>query len=60
LLRPCFDIAGPGWLLITASEIKLKRIAAIPIARYGYRCSKIPTPGSPSHLTADTVESPLR
>jgi RNA-directed DNA polymerase len=32
------------WLPVTAGEIELKRIAAIPIVRYRYRGSEIPSP----------------
>jgi RNA-directed DNA polymerase len=32
------------WLPVTAGEIELKRIAAIPIVRYRYRGGKIPSP----------------
>ncbi|WP_214111412.1 group II intron reverse transcriptase/maturase [Acrocarpospora catenulata] len=37
------------WRPINAGEIELKRIAAIPINRYRYRGSKIPTPWAPAH-----------
>jgi RNA-directed DNA polymerase len=32
------------WLPITAGEIELRRIAAIPVTRYRYRGTKIPSP----------------
>jgi RNA-directed DNA polymerase len=32
------------WLPITAGEIELRRIAAIPVTRYRYRGTKIPNP----------------
>ena len=38
------------WLPITAGEIELRRIAAIPVTRYRYRGSKIPSPWTlPEH-----------
>jgi RNA-directed DNA polymerase len=37
------------WLPITAGEIELKRIAAIPVTRYRWRGSKIPNPWIPNH-----------
>ncbi|MGE5285634.1 MAG: group II intron reverse transcriptase/maturase, partial [Micromonosporaceae bacterium] len=36
-----------SWRPITAGEIELKRIAAIPITRYRYRASNIPSPWVP-------------
>ena len=49
------------WLPITAGEIELRPIAAIPVTRYRYRGSQIPNPyGLQPRLTAKTVESPLR
>lgn len=33
-----------SWRPIAAGEIKLRRIAAIPVTRYRYRGSKIPRP----------------
>ena len=32
------------WLPITAGEIELRPIAAIPVTRYRYRHTKIPSP----------------
>jgi RNA-directed DNA polymerase len=32
------------WLPITAGEIELRQISAIPVTRYRYRGSKIPNP----------------
>ena len=60
-VRRRFTTPTGQWLPVTAGEIELKRIAAIPIIRYRYRGSKIPSPWvTATHLTADTVESPLR
>jgi RNA-directed DNA polymerase len=40
------QFTGPTgrWLPITADEIELRPIAAIPVTRYRYRHTKIPTP----------------
>jgi RNA-directed DNA polymerase len=43
-VRRRFILPTGQWLPITAGEIKLKRIAAIPVIRYRYRGSKIPSP----------------
>ena len=45
-----------------AGETELRRIDAIPVTRYRYRGSKIPSPWPlpEPRLTAGTVESPLR
>ena len=43
-VRRRFTTPTGQWLPVTAGEIKLKRIAAIPIVRYRYRGSKIPSP----------------
>ena len=43
-VRRRFTTPTGRWLPITAGEIELKRIGAIPIVRYRYRGSKIPTP----------------
>ena len=37
------------WLPITAGEVELRRIAAIPVTRYRYRGSNIPSPWRPGH-----------
>jgi RNA-directed DNA polymerase len=49
------------WLPITGGQTELRRIDAIPVTRYRYRGSKIPSPWPPARtrLTAGTVESPL-
>ncbi len=36
------------WLPITADGIELRKISAIPVTRYRYRGSKIPTPWAPA------------
>ncbi|WSQ14845.1 group II intron reverse transcriptase/maturase [Streptomyces sp. NBC_01231] len=36
------------WLPISADGIELRKISAIPVTRYGYRGSKIPTPWAPA------------
>ena len=41
--RHCTDHAG-RWLPITAGEVKLRPIAAIPVTRYRYRGARIPGP----------------
>ena len=43
-VRRRFTTPAGRWLPVTAGEIELKRTAAIPIVRYRYRGSKIPTP----------------
>jgi RNA-directed DNA polymerase len=43
-VRRRFTTPTGRWLPVTADEIELKRIAAIPITRYRYRGSKIPSP----------------
>ncbi len=50
------------WLPITGGRTELRRIDAIPVTRYRYRGSKVPSPWPPARtpLTAGTVESPLR
>ncbi|WP_433346899.1 group II intron reverse transcriptase/maturase [Microtetraspora malaysiensis] len=60
-IRRRFTTPTGTWRPISAGEIELKRIAAIPITRYRYRGSKIPIPWAPAPpLTATTMESPLR
>jgi len=41
--RRCTDRTG-RWLPITAGEVRLRPIAAIPVTRYRYRGSRIPNP----------------
>ncbi len=43
-VRRRFTTPTGKWLPVTAGEIELKRIAAIPIVRYRYRGGKIPSP----------------
>ena len=43
-VRRRFTTPTGRWLPITAGEVELKRIAAIPVTRYRYRGSKIPNP----------------
>ena len=43
-VRRRFTTPTGKWLPVTAGETELKRIAAIPIVRYHYRGSKIPSP----------------
>ena len=51
----------PGGGCRHGGEIEMRRIAAIPVTRYRYRGSKIPTPWTAAAgLTAGTVESPVR
>jgi len=47
-IRRRFTTPTGTWTPISAGEITLKRIAAIPITRYRYRGSKIPTPWAPA------------
>lgn len=42
--RRRFTTASGRWLPITADEITLRRISAIPVTRYRYRGNTIPTP----------------
>ena len=46
-VRRRFTTPTGRWLPITAGEIELRRIAAIPVTRYRYRGSKIPSPWTP-------------
>jgi RNA-directed DNA polymerase len=43
-VRRRFTTPTGHWLPVTAGEIELKRIAAIPIIRYRYRGNTIPSP----------------
>jgi RNA-directed DNA polymerase len=43
-VRRRFTTPTGRWLPITAGETELRRIAAIPVTRYRYRGSKIPSP----------------
>jgi RNA-directed DNA polymerase len=43
-VRRHFTTPTGRWLPITAGEIELRRIAAIPVTRYRYRGTKIPSP----------------
>ncbi len=43
-VRRRFTTPTGQWLPVTAGEIELKRISAIPVTRYRYRGSKIPNP----------------
>jgi RNA-directed DNA polymerase len=43
-VRRRFITASGRWLPITAGEIELRRIAAIPVTRYRYRGTQIPSP----------------
>jgi RNA-directed DNA polymerase len=43
-VRRRFITASGRWLPITAGEIELRRIAAIPVTRYRYRGTQIPGP----------------
>jgi len=43
-VRRQFTTASGRWLPITAGEIEMRRIAAIPVTRYRYRGTKIPNP----------------
>ena len=48
-VRRRFTTPTGQWLPVTAGEAELKRIAAIPIVRYRYRGSEIPTPWALQH-----------
>jgi RNA-directed DNA polymerase len=43
-VRQQFTTLSGRWLPVTAGEIELRRIAAIPVTRYRYRGTKIPGP----------------
>ena len=43
-VRRQFTTPDRRWLPITAGEIEMRRIAAIPVTRYRYRGTKIPSP----------------
>ena len=43
-VRRRFTTASGRWLPVTAGETELRRIAAIPVTRYRYRGSQIPSP----------------
>ena len=43
-VRRRFTTPTGRWLPITAGETELRRIEAIPVTRYRYRGSKIPSP----------------
>jgi len=46
-VRHEFVTPAGNWRPVTAGTIELKRIAAIPITRYRYRASNIPSPWVP-------------
>lgn len=48
-VRRRFVTPDGRWMPITAGEIELRRIAAIPITRYRWRGSNIPNPWIPKH-----------
>ena len=43
-VRRQYTIASGRWLPITAGDIELRKTAAIPVTRYRYRGTKIPSP----------------
>ena len=43
-VRRHFTTPAGRWLPITAGEVEMRRIAAIPVTRYRYRGAKIPAP----------------
>jgi RNA-directed DNA polymerase len=43
-VRRHFTTSAGRWLPITAGEVEMRRIAAIPVTRYRYRGAKIPAP----------------
>ena len=43
-VRRRFTMPSGRWLPVTAGETELRRIAAIPVTRYRYRGSQIPSP----------------
>jgi RNA-directed DNA polymerase len=43
-VRRQYTTASGRWLPITAGEIEMRRTAAIPVTRYRYRGTKIPSP----------------
>ena len=48
-VRRQFTTPTGKWVPITAGEVELRRIAAIPVTRYRWRGSKIPNPWVPNH-----------
>ena len=44
-VRRQYTTASGRWLPVTAGEIEMRPIAAVPVTRYRYRGSKIPGPG---------------
>jgi RNA-directed DNA polymerase len=48
-VRHQFTAPTGKWIPITAGEVELRRIAAIPVTRYRWRGSKIPNPWVPDH-----------
>jgi RNA-directed DNA polymerase len=46
-VRRQYTTPSGRWLPIAAGEIKLRKISAIPVTRYRYRGSKIPSPWVP-------------
>ena len=48
-VRRQFTTPDGRWLPITAGETELRRIAAIPVTRYRYRGSQIPSPWAAEH-----------
>jgi len=48
-VRRQFTTPTGKWIPITAGDIELRRIAAIPVTRYRWRGSKIPNPWVPNH-----------
>jgi len=48
-VRRRFTTPTGRWLPITAGDIELRRIAAIPITRYRWRSNNIPNPWIPKH-----------
>ena len=43
-VRRHFTVLSGRWLPITAGKVEMRRIAAIPVTRYRYRGTKIPSP----------------
>ncbi len=60
-VRRRFTTPYGRWKPITVDEIALFSLDSVPVSRYRYRGNAIPKPWvALEHLTAPTVESPLR
>ena len=59
-VRRAFTTPDGRWKPLTADGIELFNLETVPVTRYRYRGSTIPSPWAPQpRLTAETVESPV-